>query len=338
MIFLQPSVTHAILVLLCLTTFHTSQCIKDHSSLNPNTYMYYKQLINANDNTMTKKMDHDIMKKVLKVSGGFSQSSDSDDENDDGIDNDDDDNDDNNDDNADTGIDEGEESNDDNDDKDDLTIDEDTDLSSEENNRDEGDDSSDDSEDNISDSKKRPKKILKKSKKSNKRKKPSVMEIGVGGLATAASAAFKLTKGGVKTAVDLISAKHVTLNQIVGKWRMEQDVQVSKDASITCPATLEFTEQGQVVTSFNGKVYTSEFKLTIRPWPRKCTISFEATAFQGPKDKEPVSMYYKGYFKRSIMNPNVILMRGKVYRLKGKFLWKSQKRCGVFKATQRRYR
>jgi hypothetical protein len=29
--------------------------------------------------------------------------------------------------------------------------------------------------------------------------------------------------GGVKTAVDLVSSKHVTMTQIAGKWRMEQE-------------------------------------------------------------------------------------------------------------------
>lgn len=66
-----------------------------------------------------------------------------------------------------------------------------------------------------------------------------------------------------------------------------------------------------------------------------CT--YIATAFQGPKDKEPVKMFYKGYFKRSIMNTKVVLIRGKVYKLMGKLFWKQQKKCGFFKATQRRY-
>ena len=177
-------------------------------------------------------------------------------------------------------------------------------------------------------------------KRDNFKKKgnPSILETGANSLTTAAAAAFKLTKGGMKIAVDLVSAKHVSVGQIVGKWRMDQEVQISKGASIACPATLEFTEDGKVITTFEGKIFSSEFKFTERPWPRKCTIQFEATAYQGPRDKEPISMFYKGYFKKSIMNPNVVLIRGKVYKLMGKLFWKQQKKCGTFRATQKRYR
>ena len=178
----------------------------------------------------------------------------------------------------------------------------------------------------------------KNTKNSRKRKNPSLLETSANSLMTAAAAAFKFTKGGVKIAVDLVSAKHVSAGQIVGKWRMDQDVEISKGASITCPASLEFTEDGKVITTFEGKIFTSNYKFTERPWPRKCTIQFEAVAFQGPKDKEPISMFYKGYFKKSIMNPNVVLIRGKVYKLLGNLFWKQQKKCGLFKATQKRYR
>lgn len=175
-------------------------------------------------------------------------------------------------------------------------------------------------------------------KKYDTKRKATMFETSVGSLTTAAAAAFKLTKGGVKVAVDFVSAKHVTLTQFVGKWRMEQEVQISKGASITCPASLEFTEDGRVITSFEGKVQTSEFKFIERPWPRKCSIQFEAAAFQGPSDKEPVSMFYRGHFKKSILNPNVVLIRGKVYKLTGSMFWKKQKKCGTFKATMKRYR
>jgi hypothetical protein len=89
-----------------------------------------------------------------------------------------------------------------------------------------------------------------------------------------------------------INKNYVDNGQSSGKWRMEQEVELRKGATVTCPATIEFTEQGQVITAFEGKLFTSEYKFTERPWPRKCTIQFEATAFQGPNDKEPVSYLY----------------------------------------------
>ena len=179
---------------------------------------------------------------------------------------------------------------------------------------------------------------ISRQRKRSVKRKPTIFETGIGSLSTAAAAAFKLTKGGVKAAVDLVSAKHVSSSQIAGKWRMEQEVQISKRASVTCPASLEFTEDGQVLTSFEGKISTTGYKFTERPWPRKCTIQFEAAAFQAPGDKEPVVMYYKGHFKKSMMNPNVVLIRGRVYKFEGSMFWKKQKKCGTFKATQKRYR
>jgi len=225
--------------------------------------------------------------------------------------------------------------NDGDDDGDNDKEDDDDDDDNDDDDDDDNDDDDDDDDDDVALGKDRSKQ---KGRKPSTSSSPSLLESGVGTLANAATAAFKFTKGGVKSAVDLVAAKHVTLPQIVGKWKMEQEVQLSKGASYMCPATVEFTEDGQVLTTFEGKTFTSEFKFTERQWPRKCTIEFEAIAFQGPRDKEPVNMFYKGHFKRSILNPNIVLIRGKVYKLVGRLLWKQQKKCGKFKATQRRYR
>jgi len=152
-----------------------------------------------------------------------------------------------------------------------------------------------------------------------------------------ANMALKLTKGSVKAAVDLCANKHVTMNQIMGKWRIQQEIEVRRGVFISSPATIEFCDDGSVLTTCDGQEFKSEFTFKERAWPRKCTISFQARAFQGPRDPEPVAMFYKGYFKRSILNPNVVLIRGKVYRLSGKLFFKRQEVCGKFKAQKRRY-
>jgi len=170
-----------------------------------------------------------------------------------------------------------------------------------------------------------------------RRKSANVLSKGLESASDLANMAMKLTKGSVKAAVDLCANKHVTLMQIVGKWRLQQEIEVRKGAFVACPATIELHEDGSVVTICDGQEFKSEFTFKERAWPRKCTISFQARAFQGTKDKEPVPMFYKGYFKRSIMNPNVVLIRGKVYRLSGKLFFKRQERCGKFKASKRRY-
>jgi hypothetical protein len=147
----------------------------------------------------------------------------------------------------------------------------------------------------------------------------------------------KLARGAVKSTVDLAANKHVTEYQVVGKWRFMQEIEVKKGIFISSPATVEFTEDGTVITTCDGQTYESEYVFKERPWPRKCSIYFQARAFQGPKDKEPVNMFYKGHFKRSMMNPDVVLIRGKVFKLAGKMFWKQQLKAGTFKATKRKY-
>lgn len=286
--------------------------------------------VSSSDYHSAKPILQEVNKKLILVAqcrgGAVRDNDDSDNEDSDKGDTDDEDDDDNEDDESDLVVEDDENSN---------TVD-DEDEESETNESvvdDESDNNDDDEESDVDEDLGKPQK-----KKYSTKRKATIFETSVGSLTTAAAAAFKLTKGGVKVAVDLVSAKHVTISQFVGKWRMEQEVQISKGASITCPASLEFTEDGQVITSFEGKVQTSEFKFIERPWPRKCTIQFEAAAFQGPSDKEPVSMFYRGHFKKSMLNPNVVLIRGKVYKLTGSMFWKKQKKCGTFKATMKRYR
>ena len=162
-----------------------------------------------------------------------------------------------------------------------------------------------------------------------KHKEKSIFDLGLETASDAMSIGVKLAKGTVKGAVDLAANKHVAEYQIYGKWRFMQEIEVKNGVFISCPATIEFVEDGTVVTLCDGQKYESEYVFKERPWPRKCSIYFQARAFQGPKDQEPVNMFYKGYFKRSIMNPNVLLIRGKIYKLAGKMFLEA--------ATQGRY-
>lgn len=171
----------------------------------------------------------------------------------------------------------------------------------------------------------------------SKKKKSSVFSSGLESASGLMNMALKVTKGSVKAAVDLCANKHVSLMQIVGRWRLQQEIEIRKGVFVACPATIDLLDDGSVITTCDGQEYKSEYIFKERAWPRKCTISFQARAFQGNKDKEPVAMFYKGYFKRSIMNPSVVLIRGKVYRLSGKMFFKRQERCGRFKATKKRY-
>lgn len=149
-----------------------------------------------------------------------------------------------------------------------------------------------------------------------------------------ASGVMGATKKTFKSGYDILSYKHVALREIVGKWKFSQEVTLKKNVVYSCPATILFLKNGTVITTCNGKEYRTKFRYEERMWPRYCTIKFNAYAFQGPSDPEPLNLYYKGHFKRSYFNKKAILIRGKMYRT-SKGLWKTTEKCGKFKASLR---
>ena len=176
---------------------------------------------------------------------------------------------------------------------------------------------------NKSSSGKRKSKATKRSRSRGVSSGTSLASGALGGLTSVGSTAIKAGRKTFKSTVDLLAGKHVSLAQIVGKWRLSQEIVLRKGVSVSCPSTFELFKNGSLATSFEDKVYLSTFTFKERNWPRYCTISFEARAFKGPGDAEPVPMMYKGYFKRSIFNSKVILMRGRVFRSSGKMLYVS---------------
>ena len=98
----------------------------------------------------------------------------------------------------------------------------------------------------------------------------------------------KVSKSLVKSTVDLCVVKHVTEDQIRGKWLLRQEVEVRKGIFVSCPATVQFMEDGTVVTVFEGVQHKNKLTFTERQWPLKCTVKFEAKAFQGMLNKEDI--------------------------------------------------
>lgn len=132
--------------------------------------------------------------------------------------------------------------------------------------------------------------------------------------------AFKVGKASIKSLVSFVGNKHVNKLQVVGKWKILQDINIRPGVIINFPATIEFFEDDTLKTQFEGKEYISKFSFVEKSWPAKCSITFEAKACVLGGDIEPVSLLYKGYFKRSLMKPNVILIRGKIYKTSGSML------------------
>ena len=158
-----------------------------------------------------------------------------------------------------------------------------------------------------------------------KKKSPSIASNMVNTVSSIAKSSLDMTttatvaslKGTGKAAYYLASPKHVSRPDIVGVWRLDQN---SLEAS--CAANIELTMRGDVLVTYEGEEFRTPYFFAERSWPRSCTIQFEARAFQGPRDKEPVNMLYVASFRKKIADRNVIKMIGKIYQIthtKGKF-------------------
>ena len=86
--------------------------------------------------------------------------------------------------------------------------------------------------------------------------KSTYFEKGLESASDAVALAMKMTRSTVKGAVDLMSYKHVGVREIVGKWRMSQEVELRKSGNslFNCPATFAIMANGSIVTSFNDEV------------------------------------------------------------------------------------
>lgn len=124
----------------------------------------------------------------------------------------------------------------------------------------------------------------------------------------------------VKGAFDLVSVKHVSYYQILGKWNIYQDVELKGGAVFSYPVSVELHEDGSVTSRYNDEVHNSTFKFVERQWPKKCSVEFEIRSFKAEEQEEPVPVLYKGYFKRSLLNSHIVFMKGKLFQTTGKAL------------------
>jgi hypothetical protein len=136
--------------------------------------------------------------------------------------------------------------------------------------------------------------------------------------------------------------------ELVGLWRLDQSIDEERlydnskqrkrksskttattSTTLLCAATIEFTANGNVIvewqdptdttnTTMNPKtiIWTTHWK--IRPsnasWRGKTTvIEFEARAFQGPNDRIPRMLLYKGYLHRKWTDRKVLQIVGELY-------------------------
>ncbi len=124
----------------------------------------------------------------------------------------------------------------------------------------------------------------------------------------------------MKGAIDLVSVKHVSYFQILGKWKIYQDIDINDGAVFSYPVSIELMEDGTIKTKYDNTEHNSTFKFTERQWPSKCSIEFEIKSFKSEEDSEPVPLFYKGHFKRSVLNNQIVFMKGRLYQTTGKAL------------------
>jgi hypothetical protein len=116
-------------------------------------------------------------------------------------------------------------------------------------------------------------------------------------------------------------------------------VDTDSDSPISCAANVEFTPRGDVLVKYQNQTYETSYLFRERSWPQSCTIEFEARAFQGPYDEEPVLMRYKGFFRRKLVDSNVIKIVGYIYEVPRKGgMWRGGgkgRKVGTFVARRR---
>lgn len=139
-------------------------------------------------------------------------------------------------------------------------------------------------------------------------------------LRVASDASLALVKGTIKASVDALSVKYVDRSDIVGTWRFEQTITEEDGSEVVEAASIEVLRNNTARSRCRGVTALRPYSFTQRPWPRRCSISLEAPTHIYPGASEPSNVMYKGYFKRSLMNRDVVFIRGSVYQTRGRLL------------------
>lgn len=131
------------------------------------------------------------------------------------------------------------------------------------------------------------------------------------------SATVGLFKKSMKAAVHAMSPKYVSMNELLGTWRLEQTLFDDESALDTTEAlTVRFFRNGTI----SSKTGRFDFSFVSRAWPRYCTITFKVP-FQVSSDAgRPIILTYNGYFERPPLSSEMVILRGTVHCTKGAFL------------------
>jgi hypothetical protein len=79
-----------------------------------------------------------------------------------------------------------------------------------------------------------------------------------------AVASAGIARSALKTSFDLVAVKHVTLEQIIGKWILEQRLELKDGVVLDVPAVLELFSADQLSLICDGYEHRSDFEFEER--------------------------------------------------------------------------
>lgn len=118
-----------------------------------------------------------------------------------------------------------------------------------------------------------------------------------------------------KAAYWAIRPKQVDLNELLGLWRLDQQVILyPNDGPLESSTNLELTPKAVVVT-LDGKPVPFSLTFTPARFPKSAKVEFTARTFIPIEDEQPPLFFYKGYVHRKLADLSVIKIKGKIYRV-----------------------
>lgn len=153
--------------------------------------------------------------------------------------------------------------------------------------------------------------------------------------------AFATARHSGKAMYHLMKPKHVDKEELLGLWRLDQQICIGDMDPLECSATIELTASSILVTMYDDEdTSTEEAPWTFQPatWPWSAKVEFTAKAFMiDPSHRDRQTFRYKGYVERKLAARNVLKIRGKIYRIVRKWGGMSEEHVeiGTFVARRR---
>ena len=147
-----------------------------------------------------------------------------------------------------------------------------------------------------------------------KKKKSLFQSVAETSLKLTTKTALATAKQSGKAAYFLVKPKHVDKQELMGLWRLDQQVVLDEDRSAVpreCHANMELTPRSLRLTNEAGETWDGPWTFRPSQWPRAAQVEFRAPAFFGL----PETFRYKGHVDRKLAARSVLKIRGKIYRV-----------------------